>query len=81
MKTATVRQVRHDFGNVISWVQDGESVAVSKRGEVIAIITPPPIKKKRAAKRPDFAARMKRIFGDKVFKENTIVMDRNATDR
>ena len=30
MKTATIRQIRHDFGTVLNWVEDGEQVKVSK---------------------------------------------------
>jgi prevent-host-death family protein len=60
MKTATVRQVRHDFGTVLDWVSEGEQVEISKRGKVVALLTPPPAAKPaRARKRPDLAARLK----------------------
>jgi len=81
MKNATVRQVRHDFGSVIAMVEEGESVAVSKRGRVIAVISPPPVEKKRARKRPDFARRLKRMYGETVFPGNIIVEDRKSLER
>jgi len=34
MKTATVRQWRHDFGSVLNWVEAGEAVGISKRGTI-----------------------------------------------
>jgi prevent-host-death family protein len=80
MKTATVRQIRHDFGTVLGWVEDGEQVEVSKRGKVVALITPPPPAAKPAGprKRPDFAARLKRIYGDQVLPGNIIVEERDS---
>jgi prevent-host-death family protein len=80
MRTATVREVRHKFGDVIASVEGGESVAISKRGEVIAIISPPPAQKKTPKKRPNFAARMKRIFGTQKFQGNVIVEERESRD-
>lgn len=67
MKTATVRQVRHDFGTVLNWVEEGEQVEVSKRGKIVALITPPPVPSPvRGRKRPDLAARLKLRDGDRV---------------
>jgi len=67
MKSATVRQLRHDFGTVLTWVEAGEPVEISKRGKVVALMTPPPPPSRaRSTKRPDFAARLKRRDGDRV---------------
>ena len=79
MKTATVRQLRHDFGSVLNWVEEGEAVSISKRGKVVALLSPPPRnRRQRRAKRPDFAARLKRIYGDKIFPANIVVEDRQS---
>ena len=79
MKTATVRELRHHFGAVLNWVEEGEPVEISKRGKVIALLTPPPAPKpSRPRKRPDFAARLKRIYGDKVLSGDVIVEERES---
>ena len=79
MKTATVRQVRHDFGTVLDWVEEGEQVAISKRGKIVALLSPPPTPKPaKPKKRPDFAARLKRIYGDIVLEGDIIVEERNS---
>lgn len=79
MKTATVRQLRHKFGTVLNWVEEGEPVEISKRGKIIALLTPPPAPKPvRPKKRPDFAARLKRIYGDKVLPGDVIVEERES---
>ena len=47
MKTATV----------LNWVEEGEQVGISKRGKIVALISPPPAAKPvRPKKRPDFAS-------------------------
>jgi prevent-host-death family protein len=77
MKTATVRQLRRDFGSVLNWVEEGETVSISKRGKTVALLSPPPrALLNRGPKRPDFAARLKRIYGDKFFSTNIVVEER-----
>ena len=67
MKTASIRQVRHDFNTVLEWIDSGEQVEISKRGKIVALLSPPPpAKPRRARKRPDFAARLKMRDGDRV---------------
>ncbi len=79
MKVATVRQLRHKFGEVLNWVEAGEAVNISKRGKVVALLSPPPRpKRQRPKKRPDFAGRLKRIYGDKVLDGDVVVEDRNS---
>ena len=79
MKTATVRQLRHDFGSVLNWVEEGEAVRISKRGRIIALLSPPPkLKPPKAKKRPDFLGRLKRIYGDKVLPGDVVVEERDS---
>jgi prevent-host-death family protein len=79
MKTATVRQLRHDFGSVLNWVEEGEAVGISKRGKIIALLSPPPAPKPRKAnKRPDFLGRLKRIYGNKVLQGDMVAEERNS---
>jgi antitoxin (DNA-binding transcriptional repressor) of toxin-antitoxin stability system len=60
MKTASIRQVRHDFNTVLEWIDGGEQVEISKRGKVVALLSPPPpVKRLLPRRRPDFAARLK----------------------
>ena len=67
MKTATIRQVRHDFSTVLDWVGDGEQVAISKHGKIVALLSPPPAAKpQRKPRRPDLAARLKLRDGGRV---------------
>jgi antitoxin (DNA-binding transcriptional repressor) of toxin-antitoxin stability system len=73
MKTASIRQVRHDFNTVIDWIEAGEQVEISKRGKVVALLSPPaPVKATRARKRPDFAARLKMRDGGRVISMGVI---------
>lgn len=79
MKTTTLRQLRHDFASVFTWVEQGEPVGISKRGRIIALLTPPPRPKTANAKRrPDFAARLERIYGDLVLPGDVVVEERGS---
>ncbi len=46
MKTATVRELRNQYRNVLGWVEAGEEVVISKRGKVIARLVPEKLKSK-----------------------------------
>ena len=41
MKTATVRDLRQRFNEVLKSVETGEEVAVTRRGVVVATLAPP----------------------------------------
>ncbi len=64
MKSVSVRDLRYDFKKVEQLLSQGEEIQVTKRRHVIARLVPekpavrPPM--------PDFAARLKAIYGDKV---------------
>ena len=79
MKTATLRQLRHEFGAVLALVEQGEAIEITKRGKTIALLSPPPPAKiKKAGERPDFAARLRRIFGDTVVSGDVVVEERES---
>lgn len=64
MKRTTIRELRHDTSTVLSWVAEGETVEVRRRNEPVAILSPP--HRKTRVSRPDFAARLRRAYGDLV---------------
>ena len=79
MKTATVSQLRRNFGSVMKWIAEGQQVQIVKKGGVIALLSPPrsPAKPMKF-KLPDFAARKKRILGDRVLPGNIIAEERES---
>jgi antitoxin (DNA-binding transcriptional repressor) of toxin-antitoxin stability system len=81
MKTANVRQLRHAFGEVMSLIAEGRQVEIVKKGKVIALLSPPPGRKPKKFKLPDFVARRKRNFGGhggRVLPGNIIVEERES---
>ena len=78
MKTANVRLLRHSFGDVLNWIAEGEQVEIVKKGKVVALLSPPPRTRTKKAKIPDFAARQKRIFGDRTLRGNAVASERES---
>ena len=68
MKTATVRELRNDFPRIEAWVNEGESVNISKRGRVIATLVPASAKAGGGGvPKPDIMARLRETWGERVF--------------
>ncbi len=72
MKTATVRQLRTEFPKVLGWVNAGQEVAITRRRKVVANLTPAGDTPRRKLERPDFSARLRTIYGDKVIPAATM---------
>lgn len=64
MKTASVRELRQNFGNLLTWIEAGQEVQITKRRRVVARLVPENSTKKEPLTMPDFAARLKKIHGD-----------------
>jgi prevent-host-death family protein len=64
MKSTTIRELKHNTTTVLAWVAAGDSVEVRRRGVPVAVLTPR-TRRARIA-RPDFAARLRAIYGDRV---------------
>jgi antitoxin (DNA-binding transcriptional repressor) of toxin-antitoxin stability system len=69
MPSVNMRQLR-DTRRLKAWLRAGRTVELRERDKVIARIVPEA--KEKPVKWPDFAARAKEIFGDRVF---TVVDD------
>lgn len=63
MKSTSIRELKHATSAVLAWVEQGEKVEVRRRGETVAVLSPPVAVSR---KRPNFAARLKSIYGKKV---------------
>jgi antitoxin (DNA-binding transcriptional repressor) of toxin-antitoxin stability system len=66
MRTASIRQVRHDFSRILEWVASGEEVAITKHRETGARLLPAARKKVARGRMPDVRARLQKVFGLKV---------------
>jgi antitoxin (DNA-binding transcriptional repressor) of toxin-antitoxin stability system len=64
MTKASVRDLRYDFKKIERLLLQGEEIQITKRRRVIARLVPEPAE--AAQKMPDFEARVRKIYGDKV---------------
>jgi antitoxin (DNA-binding transcriptional repressor) of toxin-antitoxin stability system len=79
MKRASVRDLRYDFPKVERMLAEGESIEITKRNQVIGTLSPANLTKK--IELPDFKARLKKIYGDKVLKVTGAELVRWDRDR
>jgi antitoxin (DNA-binding transcriptional repressor) of toxin-antitoxin stability system len=64
MKRASVRDLRYGFKRIERLLHQGEEVQITKRRRVIARLVPDGTE--AARKIPDFLARLRAIYGDKI---------------
>jgi antitoxin (DNA-binding transcriptional repressor) of toxin-antitoxin stability system len=60
MRKATVRDLRYRFREVESILREGEEIQITKRKQVIARLVP--AKTAVPSRRPDFMARLKKLY-------------------
>jgi len=66
MRKKSVRDLRYRFSAVEDLLQSGEEIVITKRKRVIARLLPPA--PPRAPRRPDFLARLKKLYRGKPLK-------------
>ncbi len=66
MKKATVRDLRYRFSEVEDLLREGEEIQITKRKRIIARLVP--AKPTVPSQRPDFLARLKKIYRGKPLK-------------
>lgn len=79
MKRATVRDLRYDFPKVEKMLAEGEPIEITKRNRVLGTLFPANVPKKLQV--PDFMARLRKIYGDKVLKVSGAELIRWDRDR
>lgn len=63
MKQTTIRELKHETSKVLAMVEAGETIEVRRRKKPVAVLSP--TGRGKPVKKPDFAARLKKIYGDK----------------
>lgn len=76
MKTATVRDLRNDFGKLETWIREGEQIEITKRGQPVARLVPAVVERKPV--KIDFMAQLKETWGDRVFSADEVQAMRDA---
>jgi len=77
MKTATVADLRNNFRRVSAWLENGGTVEIIKRGQIIAQLVPT---KRGPSKRvkPDIMARLEEQWGARTFSADEVRAMRSA---
>ena len=79
MKTATVRDLRTKFPVLARWMDNGERIEITRRGRVVAHLTPAAGGKAGKVKKPDIMKQLREIYGDYVMPDEEVrwVLDHN----
>lgn len=78
MKTATVRDLRNNFAQLEAWLADGEEIRIEKRGKPVALLTALSARHRGHMAKPDFAGRLRHLWGDRVFSADEVAAMRTA---
>jgi antitoxin (DNA-binding transcriptional repressor) of toxin-antitoxin stability system len=74
MPSVNIRQLR-DTRRLKAWLRAGKTVELRERDKLIAKIVPESESPKKAVKWPDFEARAREVFGDRIL-PNVVLEDR-----
>ena len=78
MKTATVRDLRNHFPRVAAWIAEGQPVEITKAGKPFARLVPVAPNRTSRLVKPDIMARLKTIWGNRVFSTKEVAELRAA---
>ncbi len=78
MKTATVADLRNDFRRVSAWLDNGETVEISKRGKPYARLLPLAAAQTEPAPKIDFAAQRLATWKGRHFSNEEVAAMRQA---
>jgi len=73
MPTVNIRQLR-ETRKLKAWLRAGKTIELRERNRIIAHIVPEPVNE-APANWPDFAARAKKIFGERILPGADIVIE------
>ena len=79
MRRATLLDLRYRFSAVENLLEAGQEIEITRRKRVIARLLPPQTAAR--ARRPDFLARLKRIYGTKKLAVSGAELQRKARRR
>ena len=79
MRRATVRDLRYRFREVENLLREGEEVQITKRKRVIARLMP--VQPVAPSLRPDFLARLKKIYRGRLLKVSGAELVSRERDR
>lgn len=72
VKTVTVRDLRNSLSMIEAWLSEGEDIRIEKRGQPIGILSAWRDEASLHPAKPDFAARRRAIWGERVFTETEV---------
>lgn len=66
MESVSVRELQKNMKAILARVENGETIEVTRRREVVGRLSPVRQRRRRPAAWPDLDARARKVFGDRV---------------
>lgn len=74
-----MRELRNEFAKLEVWLGEGEEIRIEKKGKLVGVLTPPTGQAAEGGLiKPDFVARLRENWGERVFKEAEVREMREA---
>ena len=81
MTIATVRNLRYDFPSVLKRLEDGEEVAITRRGKLIGTLVPAEPKEPQVVRWPDIYKRLRAIYGKRISHPVASILKQRESER
>ena len=81
MSTATVRDLRYDFPTILKRLEDGEEVAITRRGKLIGTLVPFESASSQPVQWPDISQRLKRAHGQRMLHPVASILKQRENER
>jgi len=81
MSTATVRNLRYDFPTILKRLEEGEEVAITRRGKLIGTLVPAESSSPQVVQWPDISKRLRVVHGKRMLHPVASILKQRETER
>ncbi len=81
MTTATVRNLRYEFPTILKRLEQGEEVAITRRGKLIGTLVPAEPSRPRVVRWPDLSQRLRAVHGKRILHPVASILKQRESER
>ena len=81
MTTATIRALRYDFPAILKRLQQGEEIAITRRGKFIGTLVPAEPSGSQKVLWPDLVKRIRAVHGKRILRPVNSILQQRENER